>query len=205
MSIECRYISKSFKNRKLFYDLNAVFPSGVCNCIMGENGTGKTTLLKIIAGLEKQDSGVVEMTGSCTYAGSNPYMMRGTVLENIKYPLTLKRQSGRCGEECVDEMIDRLGLKELKYQEARTLSAGEKQKVALGRAMVWNPDILLLDEPTANIDRKMIENIEKILLEYASNPSHTLVVVSHSLKQVGRLSGNLWLLQQQRLNRSETY
>lgn len=199
MSIECRAVSKAYTHRWLFNDLNIVFPSGISNCIMGENGSGKTTLLRILAGLEKANTGEVIMAGTCTYAGSNPYMLRGSAAYNIGYPLTLSRQGGRLDSDLVDGMLDRLGLSERKNQEACTLSAGEKQKVALGRALIWNPDILLLDEPTANIDPEMIVNIENLLLDYVKNPNRTLIMVSHDSRQVQRLSGSLWVLKAQKL------
>lgn len=192
MSIECRGISKSFKHKTLFQDFTGTFPQGVCNCIVGENGVGKTTLLKIMSGIIKPDSGWVKSSGVCTYSGSNPYMLSGTVMENIAYPLTLKRQLGRRSQETVYDMLKQLGLEALKDQQAKTLSAGEKQKVALGRALVWDPEILLLDEPTANIDSSMIEMIEGYLQAYLKNKGRTLVVVSHDHDQVKRLSGVLW-------------
>lgn len=205
MSIECRAVSKAYTHRWLFNDLNIVFPSGICNCIMGENGSGKTTLLRILAGLAKANSGEVIMAGTCTYAASNPYMMRGSAAYNIGYPLTLRRQGGRLDTDLVDGMLDRLGLSERKDQEACTLSAGEKQKVALGRALIWNPDILILDEPTANIDSGMIVNIENLLLDYVKNPNHTLIMVSHDSGQAQRLSGMLWVLKAQKLAQEMDY
>ncbi len=199
MSIECRLISKGYKNKQLFKALNINFEKNICNCILGENGSGKTTLLKIIAGLEKADEGVVSKKGTCTYSGSNPYMMRGSVLENIQYPFTLKRQVGRPDPKAVLEIIERLGLRGLEHREAHSLSSGEKQKVALGRALVWQPNILLLDEPTANIDRDTIESIEQILLDYVKQPDHTLLLVSHDLEQAKRLYGKTWILKEQTL------
>ena len=98
-------------------------------------------------------------------------------------------------------MIAQLGLDGLEHREAHSLSSGEKQKVALGRALVWNPDILLLDEPTANIDVETIERIEHILLEYVKDPEHTLLLVSHDLEQARRLSGETWVLKAQGLSK----
>lgn len=203
MSIECRLMEKSYKNKSLFKDLTVIFEKGHCNCITGENGSGKTTLLRILAGLEKLDKGSIINNGTCTYSGSNPYMLRGTVRENLEYPFKLKRQLEKRNKEMVDSMIEKLGLKELEDQEAQTLSSGEKQKVALGRALVWDPDILLLDEPTANIDQATIESIEKILLDYVNRPNRTLLLVSHDNEQSKRLGGQTWLLKDQKLWKEE--
>jgi len=194
MSIKCHSVGKSFKNKLLFSDVTAEFKSGVCNCLTGENGTGKTTLLRIIAGLEKSDRGMVHKIGKCTYSGSNPYMLRGTVFDNILYPLTLKRHGSQPDKDKVYKMIEQLGLQGLEHREAATLSSGEKQKVALGRAMIWQPDILLLDEPTANIDRETVREIENILLEYVKIPSRTLLLVSHDHHQISRIAGESWVL-----------
>lgn len=199
MSIELKGISKAFRQKKLFDPLHVSFYAGACHCIMGENGTGKTTLLKILAGLEKADTGTFHSTGDCTFAGSNPYMLRGNVLDNLMFPMTLKRNKDKYTQKDAIRMLEKLGLEQLMDQDASTLSAGEKQKVALGRALVWQPDVLLLDEPTANIDRYMIENIETILLDYVADPKHTLIIVSHDFEQVKRISGTLWTLKDQTL------
>ena len=197
MSIECHHLSKAYRHKVLFKDVQARFERGVCHCITGENGTGKTTLLKIVAGLEKADSGSVDVQGSCTYSGSNPYMIRGTVWDNLVYPLTLKRQKTPVDYERIRAISLKLGLSSLEKQPAHALSSGEKQKVALGRALALNPDILLLDEPTANIDKEMIESIEQILMEYVKDSQHTLLLVSHDMHQVNRLNGQIWTLNQQ--------
>lgn len=195
MSIECRSIHKTYKRRAVLADVNAHFSSGKCHCIIGGNGAGKTTLLKIMAGLEKQDGGEIRLPDKCiTYSGSNPYMLQGTVRENIAYPMTLKRQGASIDVNRIETICKRLGLDSLMQQEARTLSAGEKQKVALARAMVWDPEILLLDEPTANIDRDTVESIEKLLGEFVTDSGRTLIVVSHDHGQAIRISDSIWRL-----------
>ena len=96
-------------------------------------------------------------------------------------------------------MISKLGLLGLEHREACTLSSGEKQKVAIGRAMIWEPDVLLLDEPTANIDASTVETIEQILLDYIKMPSRTLIFVSHDFEQIKRMTGETWILKDKTL------
>lgn len=199
MSIKCYHLSKAFKSKALFTDINVTLERGMCHCITGENGSGKTTLLKIMAGLQKSDSGFVQLGGACTYSGSNPFMLNGTVAYNIEYPLTLKRQKKRAQNLSLIEVLDIVGLSGLEFRQAHTLSSGEKQKVALARALIWNPDILLLDEPTANIDRESIESIERMLRQFVDKKDRTLVLVSHDKDQPDRMKGLNWQLKNQEL------
>lgn len=201
MSINCIQLEKKMNNQVLLNSIDANFQKGLCHCICGENGSGKTTLLKIIAGLEKANSGQVVYKGFSTYSGSSPYMLNGTVKENIEYPLKLKRQGKRVTQDAVLALIDRLGLKGVENREANVLSSGEKQKVALARALVWSPDILLLDEPTANIDLETVEKIEKLLLDFLKDQSKTVLLVSHDLQQANRVSDVMWHLKNKKLMR----
>ena len=199
MSIECKYLSKYFKDKCLFKDINVEFEKGICNSIVGDNGSGKTTLLRILAGLEKKFDGKIKRHGTCTYLGSTPYMIRGTVYTNLEYPLTLKQQYKKDRSDLIEEFIEKLGLKGLENREAITLSSGEKQKVALGRSLIVEPNILLLDEPTANIDKDSIETIENVLINYTKNKDRTLLLVSHNFEQVKRLSDQIYILKDEKL------
>lgn len=201
MSINCHRISKSFKNKVLFKEMNVSFEKGLCHCIVGENGAGKTTLLRMIAGLEKADEGTISYLGNCTYSGSSPYMLSGTVRENIMYPLKLRRQTRRSYAVEYQRILEMLGLHDFADKDARLLSSGEKQKVALGRAIVWQPDILLLDEPTANIDTAFKANIEQILKTFVDETGATLLMVSHEMAQASRLSSSIWRFESHKLTR----
>lgn len=201
MSIDCIKLEKKFNNRVIFEGIDVVFKKGLCHCIKGGNGSGKTTFLKIIAGLEKFNSGHVFYKGFCTYSSSNPYMLNGTVLENIEYPLKLKRQKDRVDKKNVLTLIEALGLQDFENRMAESLSSGEKQKVALARALVWSPDILLLDEPTANIDLETVQKVENLLVEFTEDKRKTILLVSHDAQQANRISDVLWHLKDKKLIR----
>ena len=171
--------------------------------IIGPNGAGKTTLLNIIAGLDIPDSGQV-LYGAHGENGGNgyreeiprelvtlifqqPYMLHTTVEKNIAYPLKLRRTPPEKIKRRTDELMKDLGLSALAKQNARRLSSGEMQKTAFARALVFNPELLLLDEPTSNIDNATVAEIEALLQRARSAGRVTMVIVSHNLAQIRRL------------------
>ena len=173
--------------------------SGRITGIIGPNGAGKSTLLNIIAGIDKPDSGQVrygakgdERCGMeiprdrITLIFQQPYMLHTTVEKNIAYPLKLRKTPGAEIKRRTDELMRELGLTALARQKARRLSGGEMQKTAFARALSFHPELLLLDEPTSNIDNATTSDIEE-LLRRAKGGGITMVIVSHNLPQIRRL------------------
>ena len=177
--------------------------SGRITGIIGPNGAGKTTLLNIIAGLDAPDSGQVlygasgengenryceEIPRNCiTLIFQQPYMLHTTVEKNIAYPLKLRKTPPEEINRRTDELMKDLGLAALAKQKARRLSSGEMQKTAFARALVFNPELLLLDEPTSNIDNATVAEIEALLLRARAAGRVTMVIVSHNLAQIRRM------------------
>jgi tungstate transport system ATP-binding protein len=171
--------------------------------IIGPNGAGKSTLLNIIAGLDVPDSGRVmygagaenDETRYCedtpreriTLIFQQPYMLHTTVEKNIAYPLKLRKTPPGEIKRRADELMEELGLAALAKQKAWRLSGGEMQKTAFARAMSFNPELLLLDEPTSNIDNATTADIETLLRRAKSGGGVTVVIVSHDLAQIKRL------------------
>ena len=179
--------------------------SGRITGIIGPNGAGKTTLLNIIAGLDKPDSGCVRYGAADAGGGESydeiprdritlifqqPYMLHTTVEKNIAYPLKLRKTPPEKIKQRADELMNELGLTMLAKQQARRLSGGEMQKTAFARALSFHPELLLLDEPTSNIDNATTADIEA-LLRRAKGDGITMVIVSHNLSQIRRLCDNV--------------
>jgi tungstate transport system ATP-binding protein len=180
--------------------------SGRITGIIGPNGAGKSTLLNIIAGLDRPDSGRVRYgTGGAngterygeeipreriTLIFQQPYMLHTTVEKNIAYPLKLRKTPDCEIKRRTDELMRALGLTTLAKQKARRLSGGEMQKTAFARALSFCPELLLLDEPTSNIDNATTADIEG-LLRHANGCGITMVIVSHNLPQIRRLCDNV--------------
>jgi len=177
--------------------------SGRITGIIGPNGAGKSTLLNIIAGLDAPDRGQIRY-GSAGENGATrfydeipreritlifqqPYMLHTTVEKNIAYPLKLRKTPREEIKRRADELMKDLGLTPLAKQKARRLSGGEMQKTAFARALSFNPELLLLDEPTSNIDNATTADIEALLRRAKSGGGVTMIIVSHNLPQIRRL------------------
>lgn len=170
--------------------------------VIGPNGAGKSTLLNIVAGLDLPTQGKVyygidgEFSDripqkQLTLVFQNPYLIDTTVEGNIAYPLKLRGWEEKKIDERVSELLEELGLSDLRKQRSRKLSGGEMQKVALARALSFQPELLLLDEPTANIDPATTAEIERMLLKINREKKTTIILITHNLVQARRLCDEL--------------
>ena len=154
--------------------------------LSGDNGSGKTTLLRILAGLEAGDAGVLRFQGGQTllprypddwrlrvvYVHQHPYLFNTSVVGNIAYGLKVRGEPRSRWVWKVEQAIDWAGVREVVAVPPQKLSGGEKQRVALARAKVLEPQLLLLDEPTANLDadgrRRIIDLLARLFAEGVS-------------------------------------
>lgn len=172
--------------------------------LVGPSGAGKSTLLRLLNFLETPSSGTLyyrdqnvsasaplELRREVTTVFQRPLLVRGTVAENIAYGLRLR---GARVNANVDAMLERVGLQNMAHAHARKLSGGEMQRVALARALVIEPRVLLLDEPTANLDPYNVSLIEDIVREQNRARGVTVVVVTHNTFQAKRLAQRVGLM-----------
>ena len=173
--------------------------------ITGPNGCGKSTLLNIISGIDDEFSGRIRYNGQAlsrsivehmTYVFQKPYLFKRSVLENIAYPLKLRGLSHEQRDKRAMEMMVRFEIEGLKDERADLLSGGESQKVALARALVFEPKLLLLDEPTSSIDPDSIQVMEREILDFNKKTQATIVIVTHNMDQASRLCHNILSLNQ---------
>lgn len=204
MYIELKDINKNY-DRNILSNISYKFESGKCYGILGENGAGKSTLLKIIADLEKKCSGEIKCVGfnienELTYVGSSSYIMKKTVYDNIKYPLKIRGFGKLEIESRVSNIIKSFGLEKLRDTKATKLSSGESQKMLLARAMVFEPKVLLLDEPTSNIDKDFIKTIEKVIktIDYEC----IIILVTHNMEHANNICDKVLFLEEQSLKES---
>lgn len=178
---------------------------GEVQCVVGPNGAGKTTLLKLLTGLTKVNSGTLRFadrewkdgTGSLTEVRQvclipqRPLLLARSVRANLEYGLRLRSQNAKAP---VDEILNRLGIEHLAARSALSLSAGQTQLVALGRALVLYPQVLLLDEPTANLDPSYVGLVEKVLRDWNTEYQTTLIWATHQMNQARRMADRVVLL-----------
>lgn len=194
-------LKKIYGTRQVLSIPRLTVSSGLITAVAGANGAGKTTLLNLLAGLERKDGGEILYDGreeppfsEMTMVFQEPYLISGTVRKNIAWPMKIRKISRVQIKERVEELAEELGLLPLLERRTDRLSAGEKQKTALARALSFWPRLLLLDEPSANLDRKTTAEIERILLKMKRERGTTIIIVTHDLEQAGRLADNVIFL-----------
>ncbi len=186
------------------------FQEGKIYAIFGHNGAGKTTLLNLLAFLDfpqegkvlfkekeivPRNSDLVSLRKKVTLAMQNPYLFEGSVIQNLYYGLKLRSLRFNEVKEKIENTLDMLGLWGLRNRDVQTLSGGERQKLALARAIILDVEVLLLDEPTPHLDETCTTFIEKFINDIVTNrSSQTLIMATHNLEQAHRLSKEIIFL-----------
>jgi molybdopterin-binding protein len=199
--VELRDITKSYNDSQILSIPHLVIKRGGVYGIMGPNGAGKTTLLSIVALLLPPTSGTVYWEGvdidsmdknqlrkKVTIITQNPYLFNTTVGKNVAYGLKMRRIQGEQRRKKSKACLDLVGLSGFGKRMASELSGGEVQRVAIARALALDPQLLLLDEPTANVDRHGVEQLEIILKGLNEKLGITIILATHDVNQVHRLS-----------------
>jgi tungstate transport system ATP-binding protein len=196
MKLTIEGLTKVYKQKPVVDIEFLEVPQGSFYGVVGDNGAGKSTLFRILGGLEKSTKGTVMYENSLwnnavskeiTYMSQVPRMMRTSVYNNISYPLIIRKVSQEIIEEKVNELIDELDLFRIKDQNAMSLSGGEAQKVALARALIFEPKILLMDEPTSHIDPNTVSLIENMILRRKEQSHMTTLMITHNIAQTENL------------------
>lgn len=197
-------VYKAYDSRRVLNIGRLDIQQGEILVIVGPNGAGKTTLLRLLNFLERPDGGVIRFRGwpvtevplalrrQVTTVFQRPILFSGSVMDNVLYGLRLRGLRSHRAE--AQQMLARLGLEKLARMPARKLSGGEAQRVALARALVLRPDVLLLDEPTANLDPYNVQLIEETIRQQNREEGTTVVLVTHNIFQARRLAHRAALL-----------
>lgn len=200
MDVRFENLRKSYDGKTVLDIEKGVIKSGGITGIIGPNGAGKSTFLKIIAGIERGDRGNILYGGGkefpqkdITMVFQKPYLISSTVEKNIAYPMKLRGFNDENIEQRITELTEELNLTPFRKTRAWKLSGGETQKVALARALAFKPKLLLLDEPTANIDPVTTSEIEQMLIRIREQHETTVVLITHNLVQAKRICDNIMM------------
>ena len=174
--------------------------------LVGANGSGKSTLLRTLHGLVSPTQGQVQQAPGVRQAMlfQRPHLLRLSALNNVALGLWLDRARGlswSAAKVLALQALQRVGLQSVARQNGRQLSGGQQQRLALARAWARQPDVLLLDEPTASLDPHAKREVEALMADFANSPEQalTLVWASHNLGQVKRLASRVLYLEQGRV------
>ena len=201
LPVEFRSVSLKADGTTLLDRLSFRIEPGTFTVILGPNGCGKTLTLKLAHGLIAPSSGEIVWQGPYGKAAKRyqamvfqrPVMLRRSVRANIEYALKLRRIPRRERQEIVAEALALAGLERFAKRPARWLSIGEQQRVAIARAWVTRPQVLFLDEPTANLDPTATRAIEELLLR-VHRAGTKVVMATHDLPQARRVSDDVLFL-----------
>lgn len=202
-------VTKRYGQREVLNINDLAIPGHEIYSFLGPNGSGKTTLLRTIALLSKNTTGKVEVLGEqvvwskeqllrlrrqMAMVTQTSFMFEGSVFSNVAYGLKVRGQRGKDIKRTVAEVLELVGMTSFVNNDTRGLSGGERQKIAIARALAVKPKVLFLDEPTANIDTRSSLDIEKYIRLIKQELNTTIIFVTHDLFQARRLADRIYFL-----------
>lgn len=209
--LEVEALRRSYGQRCVVAIDSLELQSGEVLAVLGPNGSGKSTLFRLLLQLEPADAGVVRFAGRQLrgddlaarrrMAGvfQQPYLFKGTVRRNVEYGLRARRIAGDERTQRVDRALRDLGLVDLSERNVRELSGGEAQRVALARTVVLDPDVLLLDEPTANLDVTVRRLFRADLARVVRAHARSVILITHDPADAFALADRVAVMQEGRI------
>jgi len=202
-----RDLVKEYGSKRVLDISELSFDKGRITSVIGPSGSGKSTLLYILNGLDTASEGFIEFDGRIidkkpdindrrlmSMVLQKPVVFNTTVFENIAYSLKLRKAAKKEIAERVSSIAELIGLQDKLSQRASTLSGGEAQRLALARAIIFRPKVLLLDEPTANLDPANVAMIEKLIMHAKTEYGTSIIIVTHNMFQAKRISDSVVFL-----------
>jgi tungstate transport system ATP-binding protein len=201
MKLILSHVTKSYEGKTILQDCSYSFENAGTYVLMGPNGCGKSTLLRLCALLENPDGGAItyseseiilppgmELKRRITLVLPRIGIFNTTVFKNAAYGLKLRGLHHAEIERAVSRTLAFVGLEHKRNQHALTLSSGETQRLGIARALVLDPDVLFLDEPTASIDQENTEIVESIIETMKREARTTVIMTTHDRDQAERLA-----------------
>lgn len=215
IDLEVKELTKEFSGLIVLDKISFKVRRGDLFVILGPSGSGKTTLLRILGLLESPTSGFVLFDGELVdfkkdnlqlrrkigFVFQQPILFNMSVFDNVAYPLKIRGFSKTDIRERVKEVLELLKISGLKDKSALSLSGGEAQRVALAQTLVYEPALLLLDEPTSNLDPRNASIIEEVLLRINKERKTTIIMATHNVFQAEKLANSIAILKMGKIER----
>lgn len=218
--ISIEQVNQKYGGTQILWDLDLYIPEGKVTCIMGRNGVGKTTLLKCIMGLLPVNDGDIKLEGEAIQSKSAEsraplgvaYVPQGrdifpllTVEENLRVGLKIRKARGIDDGKEVPEKVYELFpvLKDMKHRLGGDLSGGQQQQLAIGRALVIEPKVLILDEPNEGIQPNIVKQIGDVILKLNKEENLTVILVEQKLGFARRVGEEFRLMEKGRIVASD--
>lgn len=189
--VSIQHISKSFGSQKVLNDVSLEIPAGQIVGLLGPNGAGKSTLMKILIGLWSADSGTVSAPSRIGYLPeNNPLYEEMYVTEYLQF--MAKMTNDKCQMTNVDALIDKVGLTPECHKHIRELSKGYRQRVGLAQALLGDPELLILDEPTTGLDPNQLVEIRSLIRSLGKD--RTVILSTHIMQEVREICDRVVIL-----------
>ena len=191
MAVHIEHINKRFGQQEVLQDVSLEIPEGQVLGLLGPNGAGKSTLMKILIGLWKADSGTVQVPANIGYLPeNNPLYGEMYVVEYLQFMAGLEGIQNT--EYRVQTLIERVGLMPEKHKHIRELSKGYRQRVGLAQALLGDPDLLILDEPTTGLDPNQLVEIRSLIRSLGRD--RTVILSTHIMQEVREMCDRVVIL-----------
>ena len=191
--IQISHINKAFGAQQVLQDVTLDIPSGQVLGLLGPNGAGKSTLMKILIGLWRADSGTVSVPARIGYLPeNNPLYEEMYVTEYLQFMAQMTKCENAEMSKCVNDLIDRVGLSPERYKHIRELSKGYRQRVGLAQALLGDPELLILDEPTTGLDPNQLVEIRSLIRELGKD--RTVILSTHIMQEVREMCDRVVIL-----------
>ena len=193
MAIQIAHINKSFGSQRVLQDVNVTIPAGQVLGLLGPNGAGKSTLMKIMIGLWRADSGEVQVPERIGYLPeNNPLYEEMYVVEYLRFMAHMTGIKPSAISRQTDELIERVGLTPERHKHIRELSKGYRQRVGLAQALLGDPQLLILDEPTTGLDPNQLVEIRALIRELGKE--RTVILSTHIMQEVREMCDRVVIL-----------
>ena len=194
--ITIEHINKSFDAQQVLKDVSLEIPAGQVLGLLGPNGAGKSTLMKILIGLWKADSGSVSVPPRIGYLPeNNPLYEEMYVTEYLRFMVKMTQCPNKwymVNDQMVNDLIDRVGLTPERHKHIRELSKGYRQRVGLAQALLGDPQLLILDEPTTGLDPNQLVEIRALIRSLGKD--RTVILSTHIMQEVREMCDRVVIL-----------